>query len=122
MQRILVIDDDEQMRALLRDILERAGYEVSEAQHGLEGLKLFRARPADLVVTDLIMPEKEGVETILELRAEFPEVPIIAVSGGGRNGPRDYLEIAARLGARRTVAKPFTRQEILAAIQQSLIP
>ena len=122
MQRILVIDDDEQMRALLRDILERAGYEVTEAQHGLEGLKLFRARPADLVVTDLIMPEKEGVETILELRAEFPEVPIIAVSGGGRNGPRDYLEIAARLGARRTVAKPFTRQEILAAVQQSLMP
>jgi CheY-like chemotaxis protein len=122
MQRILVIDDDEQMRALLRDILERAGYEVTEAQHGLEGLKLFRARPADLVVTDLIMPEKEGVETILELRAEYPEVPIIAVSGGGRNGPRDYLEIAARLGARRTVAKPFTRQEILAAVQQSLMP
>jgi CheY-like chemotaxis protein len=122
MQRILVIDDDEQMRALLRDILERAGYEVTEAQHGLEGLKLFRARPADLVVTDLIMPEKEGVETILELRAEYPEVPIIAVSGGGRNGPRDYLEIAARLGARRTVAKPFTRQEILVAVQQSLMP
>jgi CheY-like chemotaxis protein len=122
MQRILVIDDDEQMRALLRDILERAGYEVTEAQHGLEGLRLFRACPADLVVTDLIMPEKEGVETILELRAEFPEVPIIAVSGGGRNGPRDYLEIAARLGARRTVAKPFTRQEILAAVQQSLMP
>ena len=122
MQRILVIDDDEQMRALLRDILERAGYEVTEAQHGLEGLKLFRARPADLVVTDLIMPEKEGVETILELRAEYPEVPIIAVSGWGRNGPRDYLEIAARLGARRTVAKPFTRQEILAAVQQSLMP
>ena len=122
MQRILVIDDDEQMRALLRDILERAGYEVTEAQHGLEGLKLFRARPADLVVTDLIMPEKEGVKTILELRAEYPEVPIIAVSGGGRNGPRDYLEIAARLGVRRTVAKPFTRQEILAAVQQSLMP
>src|SRR5688572_234064 len=86
MQRILVIDDDEQVRALLYEILDRAGFKVVEATNGVEGLKLYRAQPADLVITDLIMPEKEGVETILELRREFPDVRVVAISGGGRNG------------------------------------
>jgi CheY-like chemotaxis protein len=120
MQRILIIDDDEQMRALLGDILERAGYEVMEAANGLEGMRRMRAQLADMVITDLIMPEKEGVETILELRRDFPAVPVVAMSGGGRDGVRDYLHIAARLGAVRTIAKPFTRQEILDAVSTSL--
>jgi DNA-binding NtrC family response regulator len=120
MKRVLIIDDDEQLRALLHEILERAGFAVMEAANGSEGLKLFRTDPADLVITDLIMPEKEGVETILELRREFPDARVIAISGGGRNGSASYLPIAARLGARRTVAKPFSRQEILEAVRDAL--
>lgn len=120
LKRILIIDDDEQLRALLHEILERAGFAVVEAANGVEGLQLFRSEPADLVITDLIMPDKEGVETILELRREFPEARIIAISGGGRNGSANYLPIAARLGARRTVAKPFSRQEILDAVRDTL--
>ena len=121
MQRVLVIDDDEQMRALLYEILDRAGFAVMEASNGVEGLKLYRNQPADLVITDLIMPEKEGVETIMELRSQFPNARIIAISGGQRAGGRDYLPIAAKLGARRTVAKPFSRQEILEAVRETLM-
>jgi CheY-like chemotaxis protein len=120
MQRVLIIDDDEQVRALLHEILDRAGYEVTEAANGLEGLNLYRAGPVDLVITDLLMPEKEGVETIVELRREFPDARIIAMSGGGRNAGRDYLSIAAQLGAGATMAKPFSRQEVLNAIRDVL--
>ena len=120
MERVLVIDDDEQVRALLYEILDRAGFAVMEASNGEEGLKLYRNQPADLVITDLIMPEKEGVETIMELRSQFPNARIIAISGGERAGGRDYLPIAAKLGARRTVAKPFSRQEILDAVRETL--
>lgn len=122
MQRVLIIDDDEQVRALLIEILERAGYEVTEAVNGAEGLKFYRDRPTDLVITDLVMPEKEGVETIMEMRRDFPNVRIVAISGGGRSGMQNYLPIAAGLGARRTVAKPFTRQEILDAVSAALAP
>lgn len=122
MPKILVIDDDEQVRALLHEILDRAGFEVVEAANGAEGVRAYRSTPADLIITDLIMPEKEGVETILELRRESPSVRIIAISGGGRNGAQDYLAIAVQLGARRVVAKPFSRQEILDAVQAALAP
>src|SRR4026207_79581 len=121
MQRVLVIDDDEQMRALLYEILDRAGFAVMEASNGVEGLKLYRNQPADLAITDLIRPEKEGVETIMELRSQFPNARIIAISGGQRAGGRDYLPIAAKLGARRTVAKPFSRQELLEAVRETLM-
>ena len=120
MQRILIIDDDEQVRDLLSEILGRAGYEVLAASNGAEGLRLYRAQPADLVITDLIMPEKEGMETILALRKDFPKVRIIAVSGGGRSGAISYLPIAKSLGAARTVAKPFSKQEILDAVRETL--
>src|SRR5690349_20135697 len=120
MPKIQVIDDDEQVRALLHEILDRAGFEVVEAANGVEGVSVYRSAPSDLIITDLIMPEKEGVETILELRSEFPSARIIAISGGGRNGAQDYLAIAAKLGARRVVAKPFSRQEILDAVQAAL--
>jgi len=122
MQRILVIDDDEQIRALLGQILERAGYQVAEASNGSAGLTAFRAQPADLVITDLIMPEQEGIETMLALRREFPNTRVMAISGGGKNNSRDYLPIARQLGACCTLAKPFSRQEILHAVQQALAP
>jgi CheY-like chemotaxis protein len=120
MKRVLIIDDDEQLRSLLSQILERAGYAVQEAENGAIGIKMFQEHPFDLVITDLIMPEKEGVETIMELRRQFPQVPLIAMSGGGRTGPHDYLTLAKQLGARRTLPKPFSREEILQVVREAL--
>ena len=116
MPLILVIDDDDQVRGMLREMLGRAGYEVADAPNGKEGIRLYRQNPADLVITEIIMPEKEGIETIMDLRREFPGVKIIAMSGGGSIGPEDYLYMARRLGANRTFAKPLERDELLKAV------
>jgi DNA-binding response OmpR family regulator len=120
MIRILLIDDDESFRKMLRMTLQRANYEVMEACNGNEAVSLFRSQPADLVITDLIMPDKEGLETIQELRQGRPLLKIIAMSGGGRIDAQDYLKIAERLGASRTLAKPFTQAEFLTAIRESI--
>ena len=120
MPQILIIDDEEQIRAVFREMLERSGYEVFEASNGEEGLMLQREQPADLIITDLIMPEKEGLETIRELRQEFPEVKIIAVSGGGRIGPAQYLDVARKLGAACTLDKPVDLEKLLQAVQSVL--
>ena len=117
-QSILVIDDDETIRELLRAILEREGYRVLEAPDGGEGLKQFTETPTDLVITDLIMPGKEGIETIRDLRRKFPDVKIIAVSGGGRIGPDSYLKMAKGVGALRTLSKPFDRTVLLETVEE----
>jgi len=122
MTSILLVDDDEQFRSMLSESLSRAGYEVTEARDGNEGIQLYRDRPFDLIITDLIMPEKEGLETIQEFRRNYPEIKIIAISGGSRHGPVDYLKIAKAFGARHALAKPFTRQEILEVVAQVLEP
>jgi DNA-binding response OmpR family regulator len=118
--RILIIDDEDQARRMLHQVLERAGYEVVEACNGSEGLRCFRAHPTDLIITDILMPEKEGLETIMDLRREFPQAKIIAMSGGGRTGNLSFLEVARRLGAQRTLQKPFELQEMLAAVRELL--
>ena len=115
---ILNIDDDDQLRGMLRQTLEGVEYEVKDAPNGKEGLRLFRENPADLVITDLIMPEKEGIETIKELRQEYPEVKIIAMSGGGRSGPKGYLKVAKGLGAQCTLTKPLERDEFLKTVME----
>ena len=120
MKRILVIDDDDQVRQMLKQMLEREGYEVIDAADGKEGIRLYRNEPTDLIITDIIMPEKEGLETIRELKQDFPDIKIIAISGGGRLDPGNYLEIARKWGVGRTFAKPFDRTELLEAIQQLL--
>jgi DNA-binding NtrC family response regulator len=121
MPRILIIDDDDQFRTLLRKMLEKAGYNnIEEANNGVLGVKLFRQSPFDLVITDLIMPEKEGMETIIELTGEYPQLKIIAMSGGGRVSPHDYLETAKRLGASRTMAKPFSYSEFIDTVRELL--
>lgn len=117
MKRILVIDDDVQFRQMLCQMLERAGYEVIEAADGRKGMKLFRVQPTDLVITDIIMPEQEGIETIRELKRDFANVRIIAISGGGRIDSKDYLNLAEKFGATRTFGKPLDREEFLAAIE-----
>lgn len=117
MPRVLVVDDDADVRETIRQMLERTGYEVTTAADGKRGLARYREDPADLVVLDIVMPEKEGLETIMELRKSFPEVKIIAISGGGRIGPQSYIEVARALGAQRSFAKPLDRKEFLAAVR-----
>ena len=120
MVRILIIDDEDQPRRMLQQVLTRAGYEVIEARNGNEGLQYFRARPTELIITDILMPEKEGLETIIDIRREFPAVKIIAISGGGRTGNLNFLEVAKRLGAQHTLQKPFELQEMLGAVRNLL--
>ncbi len=120
MTRILIIDDEAPVRDLLRQMLEKEGYEVVEAREGDIGIRLFRENPADLIITDILMPEKEGIETILELRKVFPQVKIIAISGGGRMRNLDVLPVAKAFGAVRTLAKPFERKELLEAVRAVL--
>jgi DNA-binding response OmpR family regulator len=120
MSRILIIDDERLIRLTLRKILERAGHEVIEAANGSEGIGLHLRQPADLIITDIIMPEKEGIETIKDLRRAQPDLKIIAVSGGGRAGAESYLEIARHFGAEHVFEKPFNPKELLAAIESSL--
>ena len=115
---ILVIDDDAQTRQLLRHMLQRAGYGVVEAADGNEGIERMRTEPIDLVVTDVIMPEKEGIETIIELQRDFPHVKIIAISGGGRIGAQHVLTAAKSFGANKTLAKPFGNEALLEAIEE----
>lgn len=119
-KNILVIEDDELVRDLLKQLLENEGYNVTTARNGRIGIQLYRAEPSDLVITDLIMPEKEGIETIRELRKDYPDVKIIAISGGGAIAPTEYLNIAQRLGVQKTLSKPFKTAEILEAIRQLL--
>jgi len=120
MASILIIDDDPQILDMLGQILEREGHEVVDASNGKEGLKLYRENPTDLVITDLIMPEKEGIETIMELRRHFPDVKIIAISGGGQIDAKQYLSMAQKLGVQKTFAKPVVRAELLKAVRELL--
>ncbi len=120
MPRVIVIDDEAQTREMLYQMLEQEGYEVIVAQDGIDGIKQFRDKPADLVITDLIMPEKEGLEIIQELKNDFPEVKIIAITGGGIGKPGGYLKIAKIAGADYVFCKPLERQELLDAILEAL--
>jgi CheY-like chemotaxis protein len=120
MARILIMDDSSSVRAMLRKTLEDSGYEVVEAANGVEGIRLHREEPADVIIVDIIMPKKEGIETIMELKQEFPEVKIIAISGGGRLEAKEYLRIAKQVGATRAFAKPIEQDELLEAVQELL--
>jgi DNA-binding response OmpR family regulator len=118
--RILIIDDDEQIRLILQQMMEWAGYEVMAAENGRVAMTMQRKTPADLVITDLIMPDQEGLETISLLKKEFNDTKIIAISGGGRIGPEAYLPAALELGADRVFAKPFEIESVLGAVKELL--
>ena len=120
MAQILIIDDEPQIRSMLKIMLERDGHEVAEAPDGVEGIKIYRQNPADLIITDLIMPNKDGIGMIIDLKKEFPNVKIIAMSGGGLNKPEGYLKGAKKLGAACTLTKPIDRDELLRAIKDAL--
>jgi DNA-binding response OmpR family regulator len=118
MARILIIDDEPVVVQMLQRFLERNGFEVIAASDGAAGLEMQRRTPADLVITDILMPGKEGFETIRELRKLRPDVKIVAISGGGRNEPQTYLRFATTFGADRAFAKPLDLAQLLAAINE----
>src|SRR5229473_3264231 len=107
MKKVLVIDDDALVRDTIVRILERKGHTVLVAADGVRGLRMFDREQPDLVITDIIMPEKEGLETIREIRSERPDARIIAISGGARIGNMDFLDVAGKLGASEIIPKPF---------------
>lgn len=118
--QILLIEDDNCVRELLHQTLAKAGYNVIPASDGDEGLNLFRRSNPDLVITDIVMPQKEGLQMILELRRHSPKAKVIAMSGGGRYSNTDYLKLARKFGAKVTLNKPFLREEILNAVKEVL--
>ena len=120
MAKILVLDDELSILLMIKKMLEKAGHEVSLALNGREGMELFEKNRPDLLITDIIMPEKEGLETIFELRRKHPELKIIAISGGGRISPDGYLPGAKLLGADMTFQKPLDQKEFLLAVSQLL--
>ncbi len=121
MARILVIDDDDSIRHLLREILEMNGHEVWDAADGRAGVSLYRRSPVDLIITDILMPEKDGVELIMELKEYFPEVRIVAMSGGGRGLDAAFnLRMAQDFGALRVLVKPFSSMDVVETVEWAL--
>lgn len=116
MPRILVIDDDENICQMFEKLLTRAGYEVETALNGKEGTRLCIKHPFDLIMTDIFMPEKDGLETILELRKKFPDIKLVAVSGGDNTQTLDYLYVARKMGADYTFSKPVDDKKLLQVI------
>ena len=116
---VLLIDDEKPFRSVLRQVLSKAGYDVVEAANGAEGIQRFNENPADMIITDIIMPEKEGIETIIELKKAHPDVKFIAMSGGGSYGTDIDFDMAKKLGA-RTLDKPFALQVLLDTVAELL--
>jgi two-component system, chemotaxis family, chemotaxis protein CheY len=117
---ILVIDDDELVRKTIHFALTSAGHQVIEAGNGAEGVELFKRSKVDLTICDIIMPEKEGLDTIMTLRRLDPNAKIIAVSGGGRVGNLDFLPHATKLGAMEALAKPFAPRQLVQLVARCL--
>jgi DNA-binding response OmpR family regulator len=116
MATVLVIDDDQMVRRVLTQVLTMASYRTVEAANGREGLAVFRAQRPEVVVTDIMMPEQEGIETIRLIRREAPETPIVAMSGGGSSRDLLFLKMSKDLGADMTLAKPFRPDELIEAV------
>ncbi len=116
--KILVIDDDAAVRKFISTTLKRGNHTAVEAENGEEGLRmLYEDKEIALIITDLIMPEKEGIETIIEVKQRYPFMKILAISGGGKAGPENYLVLADALGANTTLKKPFSGQDLLRSIE-----
>jgi CheY-like chemotaxis protein len=119
-QRILLVDDDKQVREMFAPLLTENGYTVSEAENGRIAMEEMLRQPADLVITDMLMPEMDGVETIVALRRSYPDVKIIVISENGLGPAENFLKIASKLGARKTFAKPLDPQQLLTAVRELL--
>jgi len=122
MPSVLVVDDQDQVRQLIRETLEQAGYEVEEARDGKEGLERYRTKAADLVIMDILMPDQDGLEGIMVLRREFPDSRVIAMTGGSEAiGFGNVLDIAKMLGVRQTLHKPFDLKVLLDTVASEMI-
>jgi len=116
--KILVIDDDASVRKFIATTLKKENHTVIEAENGVEGLdKLQHEKDVSIVITDLIMPEKEGIETIMDVRRFNPSMKILAISGGGKASPENFLLLADAVGANATLKKPFSGQELLMSLR-----
>ncbi|MBT7710593.1 MAG: response regulator [Deltaproteobacteria bacterium] len=113
MENVLLIEDDDDFRNLLKIVMENADYAVTEASNGLEGCRIFQKDFHKLVITDIFMPDKEGIETILEIRSVDPDVKIMAISGGGQSGSIDMLSFARDLGADAIMTKPIDLKDLM---------
>jgi DNA-binding response OmpR family regulator len=120
MAKILVIDDDAMVRHTISKILRHGGHEVVMAEDGVRGMAAFRKEHPDLVITDIIMPEQEGIQTITQIRREARDTKIIAISGGGRVGNADFLAMARKLGANDILSKPFLPEDLIGRIKNCL--
>ncbi|NQV55640.1 MAG: response regulator [Rhodospirillales bacterium] len=120
MPRVLVIDDDKEIRTIFQNMLRELGFDVAVAANGLKGLEKQRALPADILITDILMPEQDGIETIIEFSKEFPDTKIVAMSGGGRTRNMDFLDLAKQLGADAILAKPFTFKQLIETLESIL--
>jgi DNA-binding response OmpR family regulator len=120
MARILIIDDDKMVLNMLRQVLEGAQHTVMEASDGVVAMRLWRQQSADLIITDILMPEKDGLEVIREMRRECSTVKVIALSGGSRKVHFDALDVAKRFGALATLEKPFELKDLLASVDTVL--
>jgi CheY-like chemotaxis protein len=120
MARILIVDDEPDILVILERMIRRMEHETILAANGKEAIRRLEEAPVDVVITDLIMPESEGIETIAAIRKRWPAVKIIAMSGGGSQSPVAYLAVAANLGADATLAKPFERTELVEALRRVL--
>lgn len=120
MSRILVVEDDYAFRSIIRDAVEEAGHEAAEADNGNTAMERVREEAIDLVITDIVMPEREGLETIRDLKRDFPEIPVIAISGGGAIDGETYLDLAKRFGADKIFCKPFDLGELMGAVEELL--
>lgn len=128
MTKVIIIDDEEDIRIVLKEIFERAGFDVAVASNGDDGLNLLREQGADLVITDIIMPGSDGVETAYDIRMEFPKTKIIVMSGGGNTeslgyeptaiNTTAYLASAVAVGADMTITKPFDRKDLIKAAKE----
>ena len=120
MAKIFVFDDEISILLMLKKMLEKDGHEVETALNGKEGIDLFEKGKPDLLITDIIMPEKEGLETIFTIRKKYPDLKIIAISGGGRIGPDEYLPVAKLLGASVVFHKPLIPKEFMQTVSALL--
>jgi DNA-binding NtrC family response regulator len=119
-RKILVIDDDPSIREMLTEVLNDAGYSVDTASDGVEALRMIKSSTPELIVTDIIMPEQDGVGVMLQLSKEHPDIKIIAISGGGRISPESYLYMAEKFGAVKTFTKPFDINDFVDAVKTLL--
>ncbi len=120
MKKILVVDDDDLIRDLIYEILEPNGYQILLADNGNKALEILDREEVDLIITDIIMPDKEGIETIIDIKKKLPQAKIIAMSGGGQLDANSYLSIAKKLGVKATITKPFDPAKLIRTIEEVL--